>query len=149
MTVVRLDDFVDVVEVEHPVGSDPNRLRLDATEDGSAPGLATVGVGVLADDVLVASLAVSQQRAQVRLGPAGNEQPRFLVQSLGGLRLEPVDGGVVTEDVVADLGVGHGLAHGGCRSGHGVGAQIDHPSSLPAVCPTAIVRPRLSGTDDR
>ena len=33
--------------------------------------------------------------------------------------------GILEKDVVADLGLGHGSAHGGGRTGDGVGAQID------------------------
>ena len=39
---------------------------------------------------------------------------------------EGVDGRILSEDVVADLGVGHGAAHLRGRAGDGVGTQIDH-----------------------
>ena len=40
--------------------------------------------------------------------------------------LEGVDRRVLAVDVVADLGVGHGLAHLGGRPGDGVGSEVDH-----------------------
>ena len=53
------------------------------------------------------------------------EQPGLVPEQLGDVRLERVDGRVLAVDVVADLGVGHGLAHAGGGPGDGVGAQVD------------------------
>ncbi len=49
----------------------------------------------------------------------------LLAGDLGGALLQPVDGRIVAEPVVADLGVGHGPAHGGGGRGDGVRTEID------------------------
>ena len=49
----------------------------------------------------------------------------LLAGDLGGALLQPVDGGIVAEPVVADLRVGHRLAHGGGGSGDGVRTEVD------------------------
>ena len=75
---------------------------------------------------------VSWPRAQVgHLGdevahrPGGDEQAGLLAEQLGGAFLEGVDGRVVAEDVVADLGLGHRPAHRRRGLGDGVAAQVD------------------------
>ena len=82
---------------------------------------------------------VSWPRAEVRhLGdevahrPGGDEQAGLLAEQLGGALLEGVDRGVVAEDVVADLGVGHRPAHRRGWVGDGVAAQVDagHRASI-------------------
>ena len=55
----------------------------------------------------------------------GDEQPGLLAEQLRGALLERDDGRVVAEDVVADLGLGHGPAHLGRRLRDGVGAKVD------------------------
>src|SRR5204862_2039902 len=55
----------------------------------------------------------------------GDEQPRLLAQELGGALLEGDDGGIVAEDVVADLGLGHGPAHLRRRLRDRVRAKVD------------------------
>ena len=57
--------------------------------------------------------------------PLAHEQAGLLAEQLGGPLLERVDGRVVAEDVVADLGLGHRPAHLGGRLGDGVGAEVD------------------------
>ena len=54
---------------------------------------------------------VGHQGDEVAHRAAGDEQAGLLAGQLGGALLERDDGRVVAEDVVADLGVGHGPAH--------------------------------------
>ena len=58
--------------------------------------------------------------------PLANEQTGLLAQQRGRPGLQLVDGGIVTEDVVADAGRGHRAAHRRGGGGDGVGAGIDH-----------------------
>ncbi len=124
--IVRFDGRGDVGQQQRAVGLLRERLRLDAAEHRGATGLVTVVVGQLADDHLVAALAVRQQRTQVALRAAGDEKPRFLAEQSGHARLQGIDRRVVAEDVIAHLGPRHGLAHGGRGPGDGIAAQIDH-----------------------
>ena len=76
-------------------------------------------------DDLVAGLGVGFDRQLVGHGPGGNKKGLLFAQERRDLFLEGVDRGVFPEDVVADLGLGHGPAHGGGGFGDGVASQID------------------------
>ena len=65
--------------------------------------------------------------------PDGDEQAGFLAEQLGRALLEGVDGRVVAEDVVADLGLGHRPAHPGGGLGDGVAAQVDPGHGRPSI----------------
>ena len=115
----------DPREIDRAVRLVLQRLRLDAAEHRGATLLITVGVRLLADQVLVAAAAVRHQRREVALRP-GREQERPLIpEALGRERLQAVHGRIVAVHVVADLGRGHRAAHRVGRPGHGVAAQID------------------------
>jgi hypothetical protein len=58
-----------------------------------------------------------------------------VAEALGHRRLQPLDRRVLAPDVVADLGCGHGPAHGRGGPGEGVGAQVDViAASLRGAC---------------
>ena len=57
--------------------------------------------------------------------PEGTKSAASMPSISAAFCLEAVDGRVLAVDVVADLGLGHGLAHLGRRPGDGVGAQVD------------------------
>jgi hypothetical protein len=61
----------------------------------------------------------------VRHRARGHEHGRGHARERGVAVLQPDDGGVVAEAVVAHLGVGHGGAHGRGRAGDGVAPQVD------------------------
>ena len=124
--VVGLDRRLDRRRRQRAVGLVLERLRLDAAERRRAAAFPAVGVRHLADDVLVAAAAVAHDRDQVALRAAGHEERRFLAEQRGDPLLQRVDGRIVAEDVVADLGRGHRRAHRRRRPRHGVAAQVDH-----------------------
>ena len=128
--VVGLDRRLDIREVERAVRAVRERLRLDAAEHRAAAGLIAVRVRLLADDVLLAALAMAHQRGEVRLRPAREKQRRFEAEQLGRPRLQAKHRRVVAEDVVPDLGRRHGGAHRRAGPGDRIAAQIDHGSSL-------------------
>jgi len=111
MEVVGLDLGRDLVQIQRAVGLELDGLRLDRAEHRASAALVLVGVGVLAHQVLVAPGAVRQQGQEVGLGPRGGEQGGLLAQKFRACPLQAVHGGVVAEDVVADLGFRHGTAH--------------------------------------
>ena len=77
-----------------------------------------------ADDELVAPLAVGEQGGQVALSARGEEEGGLFAGECGDVVLEAVDGGVLAVDVVADVGAGHGRAHGGGGNRDGVAAKV-------------------------
>ena len=113
------------VEIERPV-----RLLLDRPhgrpdDDRVARGLVQDDVAVGAGDHLLAALDVGHLGHEVAHRARGDEQAGLLAEQLRGALLERDHGRVVAEDVVADLGLGHGPAHLGRGLGDGVGAQVD------------------------
>ena len=123
--VVGLDRCSDVGQLHLAAGALRQRLRLDAAQHRRAAALKTVGVGKLADDVLVSALAMDQQRTQVALRARRHEKRGFLAGDVGDARLQGVDAGVVAKDVVAEWRSQHGGAHDRRRLRDGVAAQVN------------------------
>jgi hypothetical protein len=123
--VVGLDRRLDLGEVERAVGEVLQRLRLDRAQHRRPARLVAVGMRLLAHDDFLAALAMRHHRGEVRLRAGGKEEPRLHAEALGGDLVQAIDGGIVAEDVVADLGLGHGAAHGLGGLGDGVAAQVD------------------------
>ena len=90
-----------------------------------ARGLVDDQVVLATGDRLLAAAEVRHLGDEVAHRARGDEQAGLLAEQLGGPLLERVDGGVVPEDVVADLGVGHRPAHRRRRVGDRVAAQVD------------------------
>ncbi len=89
-----------------------------------------VGAG-LAEDLLPV-LGVELDGDLIAHGAGRDEEGGLALEDLGGGALEAIDGGVFGVDVVADLGRGHGLAHGGGGLGDGIAAKIDrHEAETP------------------
>ena len=89
-----------------------------------------MGAG-LAEDLLPV-LGVELDGDLVAHGAGGHEDGGLALEDLGGGALEAIDGGIFRVDIVADLGRGHGLAHGGGGLGNGVAAKIDwHGAETP------------------
>ena len=80
--------------------------------------------GAVADHLL-AGAAVHQQCDLVAHGAGREEDSRLLAQHRGHARLQRIDGGVLAALFVADLGLGHGLAHGRRRPRDRVAPEID------------------------
>ena len=70
MRIIGLDRGLDPAEIERAIRLVVQRLRLDAAEHRRSAAFVLVGVPLLADDVLVAALAMGQQREQIALGTA-------------------------------------------------------------------------------
>ena len=74
----------------------------------------------LADDILLAALAVAEQRHQVSLRAGGQEQGSLFTAQLCRIALEFVDRRVIAVDVVPDRGSHHLFEHGAARTGNGI-----------------------------
>jgi len=109
---------------------------LDAAEGGGAARLGEEDVGVGVGDDLLSLPRTDQHADEVAHGSAGHEEGGLLAEPLGGDLLEAVDGRVLAEDIVAQLGVGHGPAHLRAGHGEGVGAKVDDRQSQTTVAVT-------------
>ena len=81
-----------------PAGDRPDR---GAADDGMATGLVDDDVGLGLGDDLAAARHVGHVRHEVAHRAAGHEEAGLLAGELGGALLQRVDGGVLSEDVVA------------------------------------------------
>ncbi len=139
---LRADHRCHLVGLEQATRGD-DRARQGAGERRHRPHLEVVDVAARLDHDLAGRVGVEMDRDLVAHGSGGDED-RGLALELGGRQLlEPANGGVLAVDVVADLGLGHGLAHGRGRLGDRVGAEIDHgayhndfdrPGAAPGLC---------------
>ena len=103
------------------------RRELHAAQRRAGAALVEDRVRALADDDLVAGARLRRDGELVAHRPAGDEERGLLARDAGDLALERSDGRVVAEDVVADLGARHRLAHGRGRPRHRVAPQVNHP----------------------
>ena len=126
MKIIRLDGRRDFAEVHAAIFRAFQRLRLDAAEHRRTARLVAVGVGVLGDDVFVATLAVGEQRHQIALGAGGKKQRGFVAGHFREFLLEPPHRRVFVIYIIADLGGGHGAAHVVAGGGNGVAAQVNY-----------------------
>ena len=124
--IVGFDGRFDVGPFDSSVWSLGQGLRLNAAQNGRTATFPSIGVGHLADDVFIAPVAVRHERTQIALRAAGHEQGRLKSQVRRDALLQPVDGGIVPEHIVAHFRAQHGLAHGRGRAGDRVASQVDH-----------------------
>ena len=127
----RLELAFELVEREFAVVGIADRSEHHAAQRGRATRLVKIGVGARAEHRLGAARAMHQHRDQIAHRAAGDQQRGFLAHRVRRHRLEPIDGGVLAVNVVAQLGARDRLAHLGRRQGDGVAAQIDHVSRPP------------------
>ena len=132
--IIRPDCLVNQIQPDGTVGVDRQRLCRNATKRRTATAFVLVSVGVIANKVFIATLAMRQQRAQVGLGTARHEQRSFLADHRSCKCFQLLHGRIIAPYIVANLGLRHYLPHCRRRSGNGIAAQVDH------VKPPLIVR---------
>ena len=89
---------------------------------GASLDVPRVDPGIAQD--IVAGAGLEHDRQLVAHGSGGDENGGFLADHRRRLLLEGIGGGIVGVDVVADLGLGHGLAHLVGGPGDRVGSEI-------------------------
>jgi len=99
---------------------------LDAGETRRRSAFVADHMGTGLDDDLVARPGVQADGELVRHRAGGHEERGFLAEQPCRHLLQTIDGRVFAEDVVADLGRRHRLAHGGRGLRHRIAAQVDH-----------------------
>ena len=131
---IRVHVLLHSVGIERAVGR-IEAAQLQAAEGRRAALLVVDDVGLRVQEELITAPCLRVQRRLVGLGAAGEIERRLLTEQCRRTLLEPDDGGVIAQHVVADLGLEHGLAHTGAGPGDGVAAQVDrspcHPRPLP------------------
>jgi len=125
----------------------PHLSDLDTPDHRGSCRLVQEQVGVSIRDDLLAGTGADQQTEQIAHGSAGYEKRGLLAHPPGCRLLQPVDGGVVPEDVVAERRAGHGLEHVRCGERHRVGPKVNiaHLNSLPRGGSSAITEGRWPG----
>ncbi len=108
--VVVMDEPIHVVGVERAVGG-VEAAELQLAEHRGAALLVEEDVGLGVQEDLVAAPRQGVQRDLVGHRAGRAEERGLLAEQLRRALLQAVDGRVVLEDVVADLGLGHGAAH--------------------------------------
>ena len=126
---VRVDQLGD------GAGRQQAALRLPGAEGdaGEHGGRTQFGAGDVGQAVADDLLARSHQQAQAELvghRPGRAVEARLEPEQLGDLGLERVEFRVLAVDVVADLGLRHGLAHRRRRSRDRVAAEVDRSHEL-------------------
>ena len=101
------------------------QLGLHSAHGGRCTGLVVVRVGAGFHEHLVAGLGPAADGDLVGHGARRREHRCLHARELCGMCLQGHDAGIVSQDVVADLGRHHGRHHGGGGACHGVAAQID------------------------
>ena len=124
--IVGFDVGFDVGQRQAAVGLVGQRLRLHAAKHCRAAALHAVTVGVLAHDVLLATLAVADDGAKVAHRACGHEQRRLKTQHGGEFVLQGVDGWVVAKHVIAHRRRHHGLPHRRGGAGDSITSEINH-----------------------
>jgi hypothetical protein len=126
--VVRLDGGLDGGERNRGIGRVLQGLGLNRAQHGHSTGLPAVRMPLLADDRLVAPLAVGQKPDEVGLGTGACEHRSLEAEQLGSALFQGVYGRILTVDVVSDLGLNHGFAHRRGGAGDGIASKIAHAS---------------------
>jgi hypothetical protein len=121
---VGADELVELVGVEEAAGAGGGADH-DAGKGGGCAGLVVDDVAVDVADDLITGLGVGADGGLVGHGAGRDEAGGFFAHEFGDAVLEADDGGVITQDIIPDLGIGHGLAHGGGGAGDGVAAEVD------------------------
>ena len=124
--VVRVTERrLDLGRVDRPVRAVVQGADARSDDDRVTGRLVDDEVVLAAGDRLLAAREVGHLGDQVAHRPRRDEQAGFLAEQLRRALLEGVDGRVVAEDVVADLGLGHRPPHRRGGLGDGVAAQVD------------------------
>ena len=121
--VARLDRGDELRRAEDAARADLGELHAGIRR--RAAGLVPDGVAFAADDDVVAGARQDAQRHLVGHRAAGQPERGFLAEQRGDVLLQPVGRRVFAVLVVADRCGGHGRAHLGRGTGHGVGAEVD------------------------
>ena len=123
--VIRPDRRTDRVQRQRAVGLHRHCARVYSAQRRDASRFVDVRVRPVTQDDLIAAPAVRQHSDQVAHRAAGDEQPGFFAQALRCPLLQPVDGRILPEHVVANRCLRHSPAHLRRRPGHRVAAQIN------------------------
>ena len=98
--------------------------HLNPAVECKASALVVVDVRQLTADYLIARLGMDLDRDLVGHSSRGAKKTGFHGKAFGEDGLEPQNGGIVAQDVVANRGCGHGSEHGLGGAGYGIGAEI-------------------------
>ena len=101
------------------------RRDLESAERGMGAAFAGDDMRGLMRQNFVAGPAMHQRRRDVAHGAGGHEHGGLLAEQIGDALAQQIDGRIVADLLVADLGPRDRLAHGRRRAGLGVRQQVD------------------------
>ncbi len=101
-------EFGEIHRTGFEVGDRDHR---DTAQDRTSAGFIYIAVRHRPYDHIAAARTMDDQRYQIRHRTAGHQQRGLLAGQIGGHLLEPVDGRILTVDVVAKIGARNRLAH--------------------------------------
>jgi hypothetical protein len=82
-------------------------------------------MGLLSNDIFVATSAVGHDTYEIGLGSACSENSRFKAEQFGGVIFQSVYRRVIAVDIIANFSFGHSLAHCSRRLGNCIASKID------------------------
>jgi len=101
----------------------------DSGERGDSAGFIYINVGGLIEQDGIAGFGVGADGDLIRHGAGGDVDGVFYTEERGYFGFQFFHCGVVTIDIIADGGAGHGFAHGFGGLAASVAAEIDHALS--------------------
>ena len=125
MFVIRLHRAGNGIRVQPAIRRRLDRREHDAAKNRGTTGLVNENMIVMAGQDFLATLAMRQHRAEIRLRTAGHKQRRLLAKELCRLLLKRVYRRIIAIDIIADIRGGHHRAHAFGRLCHRVASHID------------------------
>ena len=124
MDVVGFDFGGGHGQINCAVGLEFDGLGLNTAEHCRPATFVFIGVGQLADQILIATLAMGHEGDEVRLGSAAGKKCGGKAEELSADTFQFIDGWVFAIDIIADCGGHHCLTHGGGWLGDGITTEI-------------------------
>jgi len=125
VNVVCADSVLNLPRIQRAVRTVLHCMYVHAAQCRNTTGLIDKGVRLVAHDDLVSAPAVGQYGDKVAHGTAHDKEGCLFACRFCSKLLQPVDGWVLTIDVIAHLRLVHCFAHGLCGLRHRVTTQIN------------------------
>src|SRR5438045_2800704 len=99
MRIVGADRRLDLIQIKGAIGPIRDHLRMDRAQHAESAGLISIAVLLGAEDDAFAALAMTDEGREIGLRARGKEKRGLEAEDFCRARLQPVDRGVVAEDI--------------------------------------------------